>query len=458
MFTGLKVQNDFSGFFINEIISENHELVKLKEFLNWDEINKIYRSSFPKAKNNDRPGTSCKHTDLAVGLILLKHLYKMSDRALVKAVHENLAFMIFCGVTPQDIQKARAEGKKGIIEHTAIVKIRKRLGKKNLIRIERMFFQQILAKKLIKGKTLVVDTTSLEKKMLYPTEVSLIKRVIEHAEMVVQKVELKKEMIKSAVIRTANKLAKTYYSAQKKSTELLHSVSRKMIELAKETMKKAGQSFADAKTRRNKVIEKTYRKVKEVGGKILSQIETKLAGEPVTDKIVSYYEPHVRALPKGKIHKPCEFGTKVTLGMSGNGFVTDYDLHEGNPNEKGLLPAMVERHAKEFGSEFQEVTADAEFADMQQNQMLEDLHDVTVAIPDKKSRSTDRGLDKRRKKIYNKRSAIEAKISETKRMYGLDKSDYEGFEGDWTCLILGVFAVNAKKLLRILSPPLVYSR
>jgi len=144
--------------------------------------------------------------------------------------------------------------------------------------------------------------------------------------------------------------------------------------------------------------------------------------------------------------------------MSGNGFVTDYDLHEGNPNEKGLLPAMVERHAEEFGSNFREVTADAEFADMQQNQVLEKQYDVTVAIPDKKARSTDRGLDRRRKRIYNKRAAIEAKISETKRMYGLDKSDYEGFEGDWICLILGVFAVNARKLLRILSPPMVYSR
>ncbi len=458
MFTGLKIQNDFSSFFIDGIISENHELVKLKEFLNWDEINKIYRSSFPKAKNIGRPGASCKHTDLAVGLILLKHLYKMSDRALVKAVHENIAFMIFCGVTPQDIRKARSKGKAGVIDHTAIVKIRKRLGKKNLVRIERAFFQQIIAKKMIKGKTLVVDTTSLEKKILYPTEVSLIKRVIEHAEMVVQKVELKKEMVKSAVIKAANKLAKTYYSARKKSTELLHSVSRKMIELAKETLKKAEKSFAAVKTMRNKIIEKTYRKVKEVGGKILSQIETKLSGEAVPDKIVSYYEPHVRALPKGKIHKPCEFGTKVTLGMSGNGFVTDYDLHEGNPNEKGLLPAMVERHSDKFGSEFQEVTADAEFADMQQNQNLENRYDVTVAIPDKKARSTDRGLDRQRKTIYNKRSAIEAKISETKRMYGLDKSDYEGFEGDWICLILGVFAVNAKKLLRILSPPRAYGR
>ncbi len=41
MFTGLKIQNDFSGFFIDGIISENHEFVKLKKFLDWDEINKI---------------------------------------------------------------------------------------------------------------------------------------------------------------------------------------------------------------------------------------------------------------------------------------------------------------------------------------------------------------------------------------------------------------------------------
>ncbi len=55
-------------------------------------------------------------------------------------------------------------------------------------KIERLFCQQLITKKIIKGKYLFSDTTSLEKNIGYPTEVSLLKRVIEHAEMVVQSV------------------------------------------------------------------------------------------------------------------------------------------------------------------------------------------------------------------------------------------------------------------------------
>jgi len=454
MFTGLKTQNDFSSCFLEGIITETHELVKLKEFLDWKKINWIYRDSFPKAKNKSRPGASSKHTDLAVGLILLKQIYKMSDRALIRAVHENMAIMRFCSVSPMDIQRNRAEGKRGLMNHTTLVAIRKRMGKKNLKKIEREFFQQIRKKGLVKGKTLIVDTTSLEKKILYPTEVNLLKRIIEHAEMVVQGVIRKKDLVKSAVIKAANKLAKVYYSAKHKTTELLNAISGKMVVLARQTMAKAGKAAGKASGLKRVILEKIHRKVREIGGKILEQIESKLAGKKVSDKIVSYYEPHVRALPKGKIHKPCEFGTKATIAMSGNGFVTDYDLHTGNPNEKSLLPAIVKRHARKFGEDFKQLTADAEFADSQQTKEMEDKYGITAGIPEKKGKGVNRGMERKQKRVYDKRSAIEAKISEGKRVHGLDKSDYEGLEGDWICLILGAFALNAKKIMRILSPPL----
>ena len=56
--------------------------------------------------------------------------------------------------------------------------------------------------------------------------------------------------------------------------------------------------------------------------------------------------------------------------------------------------------------------------------------------------------EKKRMNYINKRAAIEAKISEGKRMYGLNKSYYNGYDGDkmWTCL--SIMALNMKKLLR----------
>lgn len=41
---------------------------------------------------------------------------------------------------------------------------------------------------MIDGKYLFTDTTSLEKNIVYPTEVSILSRVIQEAEVIIQKV------------------------------------------------------------------------------------------------------------------------------------------------------------------------------------------------------------------------------------------------------------------------------
>ena len=51
-------------------------------------------------------------------------------------------------------------------------------------------------------------------------------------------------------------------------------------------------------------------------------------------------------------------------------------------------------------------------------------------------------------KFYNKRAAIEAKISEGKRKYGLGKSYFKGIDGDQIWTDLSVFSLNVAKLLR----------
>ena len=66
-------------------------------------------------------------------------------------------------------------------------------------------------------------------------------------------------------------------------------------------------------------------------------------------------------------------------------------------------------------------------------------------------------MTKDKDELYNKRAAIEAKISEGKRMYGLNKSYYKGCEGDKMWAALGVMALNMRKLLRDIakSPELI---
>lgn len=452
MYTGLKIQNDFTDAYQDMILSKEHELVKLKRIIDWREIDKIYKKCY-RAK----VGNATKETNMVLGLILLKHLYRKSYRDLIKALHENVAFMHFCSVSFIDIETARLKAKKKeqrtgkksegyVIHYSTVSRIVKRLGSENIKKIEQLFTGKLIQAKIISGKTLYSDTTSLEKNIAYPTEVGLLKRVIEHAELVVQGVTRKKDMIKSKVIEKANQIARVYYSAQKKAKELLISVTKQMLQIAHKTIEKAEDKMIQAGNAADIILTAIYEKVETVGKKIIKQVEDKLADKKVEDKILSYYEPHVRALPKGKVHKTCEFGTKLRVDMTAEKYIVNYQLYQGNPGDVTMLDNVIQDHKKTFTEAFKNAGMDRGFYDEQKIQQLEALHKITLAIPHKKR--TGKPLSKRKQKIYNKRAMIEAKISEGKRVTGMNKSYYKGFDGDKITAVLAIWALNTRQLLR----------
>ena len=65
---------------------------------------------------------------------------------------------------------------------------------------------------------------------------------------------------------------------------------------------------------------------------------------------------------------------------------------------------------------------DRGYYDEEKIQQLENEYKISLAIPHKKR--TDKPLSKKKQKIYNKRARIEAKISEGKRVTGMNKSNY----------------------------------
>ena len=146
----------------------------------------------------------------------------------------------------------------------------------------------------------------------------------------------------------------------------------------------------------------------------MDQVEARLYGEKIAGRIVSYYEDHSRALPKGKLSKPCEFGVKLRLDMSGNGYITNHDIYKGNISDVSMLEDSIDSHAKVFSSKFKSGAADRGFYDGNIIESLERKYKIALAIPHKKDRN--KTMTPHKKKHSNKRSAIEAKISEGKRM------------------------------------------
>ena len=105
-----------TGFF--EALNPGHELVRAARRIDWKGL---HRSLLPCYSTIGRSG---KPTRLMAGLHFLKLRFGCSDAAAVEELHENVYWQYFCGLT--SFQKGP------ILEASALVRFRKRLGEKKL--------------------------------------------------------------------------------------------------------------------------------------------------------------------------------------------------------------------------------------------------------------------------------------------------------------------------------------
>jgi len=78
-------------------IPENHTLRILREQFDFSFINKILKKNY-----SDRYGRPAKEPELMVKLLLLQHLYNLSDVRVIEEASLNLAYMYFLGMNPED--------------------------------------------------------------------------------------------------------------------------------------------------------------------------------------------------------------------------------------------------------------------------------------------------------------------------------------------------------------------
>src|SRR5204862_4776655 len=83
-------------------------------------------------------------------------------------------------------------------------------------------------------------------------------------------------------------------------------------------------------------------------GKIARQIRQRLAGERITDRLVSISDPDARPIRKGKLRAPTEFGYVFQLAevcentcRGARGLIVPATSQVGSPNEPDLLPATA---------------------------------------------------------------------------------------------------------------------
>jgi transposase, IS5 family len=182
--------------------------------------------------------------------------------------------------------------------------------------------------------------------------------------------------------------------------------------------------------------------------RITLQIEHRLAGKPIPDRLVSMFDPDARPIRKGKLGKPNEFGyvlqvCEVTQNTKrgARGFILPAASKPGNPPESRLLPDTVSE-LERLHLRPREVALDGGFEQRPTAEALDALAPQRVFIAGRQqpgSRRTQRRLGRYR-------TGAEGRISDLKRSYGLRRSRLKGRAGMRTWSAWSVLAYNLDTL------------
>jgi transposase, IS5 family len=403
---------------LDQIIDMKHELVRLGGQIDWSWID---GEVAPLYSDQGRPGIE---TRFVIGLMLLKHIFGLSDEGVCERWVYDPYFQYFTG---QEFFQHVFPHERSDLSHW-----RKRLGDKlELLLAESLrVAHQAGALRTQDLARVTVDTTVQPKNVTFPTDAKLL----------------------HAAIKGLNRMAR------KHGVQLRQSYLR----LAKRAAMMAGR-YAHAKqfNRHHREVRflrtRLGRLIRDIRRKIEDKAELRAAfAAPLSRasqirsqrqrqrgwKLYSFHAPEVECIGKGKASAPYEFGVKVSIVTTnarapGGQFVLHAKALPGNPYDGHTLADVIAQTQTLTGRQIERVYVDKGYRG----------HDVPnprrVFISGQK-----RGVFGLIKRELRRRSAIEPIIGHLKAEGHLGRCYLKGHRGDAANAILSAVGFNLRLVLR----------
>jgi transposase, IS5 family len=402
---------------LDQIINLKHELAQLAGKIDWDWID---GEIAPLYSDKGRPGIE---TRFAIGLLLLKHIYGLSDEGVCERWVYDPYFQHFTG---EEFFQHEFPHERSDLSHW-----RKRLGDKlDLLLAESLRVAH--ASGALRTRDLArvtVDTTVQPKNISFPTDAKLL----------------------HAAIRGLNRLACKHGVRLRQS----------YVRIAKRAAMMAGR-YAHAKQfnrhRRELRILRTRlgRLIRDIRRKIAGRQDIEAAFEaPLSRasqirsqqqrqrgwKLYSFHAPEVECIGKGKASAPYEFGVKASIVTNnarapGGQFVLHAKSLPGNPYDGHTLRDIIDHTQKLTGCEIERAYVDKGYRG-------HDAHNPRrVFISGQK-----RGVFGVIKRELRRRSAIEPVIGHMKAEGHLGRCYLKGRDGDAANAVLTAVGYNFRRIL-----------
>ena len=402
---------------LDQIINMKHELVQLAAKVDWTWID---GEIAPLYSDQGRPGIE---TRFVIGLLLLKHIYGLSDEGVCERWVYDPYFQHFTG---EEFFQHQFPHERSDLSHW-----RKRLGDKlELLLAESLrVAHQSGALRTKDLARVTVDTTVQPKAVTFPTDAKLL----------------------HAAIKGLNRLARKHGVRLRQS----------YLRIAKQAAMMAGR-YAHAKQfNRHR---KQLRLLRSRLGRIIRDIGRKIAGDADLEavfqwpfvyasqirsqqqrqrgwKLYSFHAPEVECIGKGKASAPYEFGVKVSVVTTnarapGGQFVLNAKALPGNPYDGHTLKGAIEATERLTGCSIERAYVDKGY----RGHDASNPHRVFIS-------GQKRGVFGAIKRELRRRSAIEAVIGHMKTEGHLARCYLKGFAGDAANAILSAVGHNLRLVL-----------
>jgi transposase, IS5 family len=414
-----------------------------------DLIDLVYEAQGERHVHSATRGRSQTPAEIALRLLLLKHVRNWSFDTLEREVKMNLAYRDFTHIGLGKVPDAKT-----------LARIAQALGGEVIAKLHERLVKMAQERGVVRGRKMRVDTTVVETNIHYPTDSSLLgdgarvltrgmKKIEQQAGKLKRKVRDRTRRVNKRTIAIATasrhkgpegeeRRKKEYRDLLRLSRQILNDTQRVMAEVEqmparrKKGLRKLKDGLAAMSARMRQVV-------KQAKARVFDGI-TQLPG-----KIVSLFEPHSEIIRKGKASKPTEFGKLVQLAEAENQIVTHYEVFDQRPSDRELLTGAVEELRRRLQRAPQLVTADAGYYAQSHERAVHEMGVKWVAVPNRNTKSPERKkLEKSRwfKKAQAWRTGCEGRISVLKRRHGLRRCLYRGVEGMKRWVGLGVLADN----------------
>jgi IS5 family transposase len=402
---------------LDQIINLKHELAQLAGKIDWDFID---GEIAPLYSDKGRPGIE---TRFAIGLLLLKHIYGLSDEGVCERWVYDPYFQHFTG---EEFFQHEFPHERSDLSHW-----RKRLGDKlELLLAESLrVAHESGALRTRDLKRVTVDTTVQPKNISFPTDAKLLHAAIKGLNRLACKhgVRLRQSYVRIA--KRAAMMAGRYAHAKQfnRHRRQLRILRTRLGRLIRDIRRKiAGRQNIEA------VFEAPLSRASQIRSQQQRQRGWKL---------YSFHAPEVECIGKGKASAPYEFGVKASVVTTnarapGGQFVLHAKSLPGNPYDGHTLRDIIEDTQKLTGCEIERAYVDKGYRG----------HDAQnprrVFISGQK-----RGVFGVIKRELKRRAAIEPVIGHMKAEGSLGRCYLKGRDGDAANAVLTAVGYNFRRIL-----------